>query len=56
MVPAPADEGSRRLKILRNLLTRAREREMARIRELREDQRGDLIPGPSDTLEEARSN
>lgn len=56
MVPAPADEGSRRLKILRNLLTHAREREMARIRELREDQRGDLIPGPSDTLEEARSN
>jgi len=56
MAPAPANEGSKRLKILRNLLTHAREREVARIRELRDDQRGDLIPGPSDTLEEARSN
>lgn len=49
-------EGSERAKILRNLLSHLREKELARIRELRKDQAGDALSEPRDTLEDARAS
>lgn len=48
-------EGSQRVRALRNLLTRLRSREMARLKELRRDQAEDVLTEPSDELEVARS-
>lgn len=48
-------EGSQRVRALRNLLTRLRSREMARVKELRRDQAEDILTEPSDDLEVARS-
>jgi RNA polymerase-binding transcription factor len=49
-------EGSERNKILRNLLTHLREKESARVHELRRDQAGDALTEPGDGLEAARSS
>ena len=48
-------EGSERVRALRNLLTRLRSRELARLKELRRDQAEDILTEPSDELEVARS-
>jgi DnaK suppressor protein len=56
MPQSPESEGSERIKILRNLLTHLREKESARIRELRRDQAGDALTEPGDGLEAARSS
>jgi DnaK suppressor protein len=49
-------EGSERTKILRNILSHFRDKELARIRELRTDQSGDTLSEPHDTLEDARAS
>jgi len=49
-------DGSQRAKILRNLLSHLREKELARIRELRRDQAGDALSEPRDTLEDASAS
>jgi RNA polymerase-binding transcription factor len=49
-------EGSRRNTVLRNLLLHLREKELARIKELRGDQAGDTLSEPRDTLEDARAD
>lgn len=56
MTPAIDFEGSRRNTILRNLLSRLREKELARIQKLRKDQAGDVLSDPRDTLEDARAS
>ncbi len=56
MTPAIDLEGSRRNTVLRNLLSRLREKELARIQELRKDQAGDVLSDPRDTLEDARAS
>lgn len=49
-------EGSQRNTILRNLLLHLREKELARIQDLRKDQAGDALSDPRDTLEDARAS
>ncbi len=48
-------EGTERTKILRNLLSHLRAKELTRIAELRRDQAGDTLGEPHDTLEDARA-
>ena|SRR5271157_1921456 len=50
------EEGSERVRLLRNLLTRLREKESARLRNFRRDEAQDAITEPSDDLEIARSD
>jgi DnaK suppressor protein len=50
------NQASQRLKILRNLLTHLREKELARARKLRADEAGDAVTEPSDSLEVARGS
>jgi DnaK suppressor protein len=47
-------EGSRRNTVLRNFLSHLREKELARVQELRRDQASDALSDPRDTLEDAR--
>jgi DnaK suppressor protein len=56
MVKEINPEGSERTKILRNILSHLRDKELARIRELRADQAGDTLSEPHDTLEDARAS
>lgn len=49
-------EGSQRNTILRNLLLHRREKELARIQDLRKEQDGDALSDPRDTLEDARAS
>lgn len=49
-------EGSQRNTLLRNLLLHLREKELARVQELRKDQAGDALSDPHDTLEDARAD